>query len=240
MSSTCYTLWRIPTVRVTQLSSCGVPITGCTTAVSNGIISLAMTKEYEARVENFVKNGDGVFCVKETIAPILKWINIVATFCGVEPELANIMSGEPLVTDDSAAARATGYSTREGSAATVNFALEAWTRLSNITNGSVACSGGAEYGYVLLPWIVEGTIGDITLENGAANFVLNARTRSGSLWGTGPYNIDLSDNVATLNTHIPLLTPINALDHARQLTTRLAPPTASCGCIQMNSLVPSN
>jgi hypothetical protein len=204
--------------------------------VSDGIISIAMTKEYEARQEFFVKNGDGVFCVRETNPPILKWINLVLTFCNVDPELVNIMSAEPLVLNDAVSPVSTGYSTQEGSAANVNFAFEGWTR---ITGASVPCTGGQEYGYTLFPWVVEGTIGDVTYENGAANFVLNARTKAGGGWGTGPYMVDYSDNPAGSTTRIPLLTPIGALQHDRMFLTRLAPPTAACGCQQLSSLTPS-
>jgi hypothetical protein len=236
MTSVCYTPWKIPRVRVTQLDSCGTPVTGCSTAVSDGIISIEMTKEYEDREEFFVKNGDGTFCVKETNPPILKWINLVVTFCDVDPELVNIMSAEPLVYDDSETPRATGYSTEEGSAANSFFALEGWTRLAGL---STACSGGAEYGYVIFPFVVEGTIGDLTFENGAANFVLNARTSAGSGWGTGPYFVDLSDAAATLDDPIALLTPIGANQHHRMFITRLEPPDAACGCTTLSSLTPS-
>ena len=116
MTSVCYTPFKVPRVRATQLSSCGVPVTGCSTVVTDGIISIEMTKEYEDREEFFVKNGDGTFCVKETNPPILKWINLVLTFCNVDPELVNIMSAEPLVLNDAATPVATGYSTQEGSA----------------------------------------------------------------------------------------------------------------------------
>lgn len=178
MTSVCFTPFKIPRVRATKLNSCGLPVTGCSTVVSDGIISVAMTKEYEDREEFFVKNGDGVFCVKETNPPILKWINLELTFCNVDPELVNIMSAEQLVMSDAASPLAIGYSTDEGSAANANFALEGWTRLAN--NGGVPCSGGVEYGYSLFPWVVEGTVGDITYENGAANFMLSARTHSNS------------------------------------------------------------
>jgi hypothetical protein len=235
MTSVCYTPWKIPRVRATLLSVCGVPVTGCSTVVSDGIISVEMTKEYEDREEFFVKNGDGVYCVRETNPPILKWINLVLTFCNVDPELVNIMSAEPLVLDDAVSPRATGWSTQEGSAASANFALEGWTRISG---AGVACTGGQEYGYVLFPWVVEGTIGDLTLENGAANFVLNARTRSGSPWGTGPYMVDYSDNPAGSTTQIPLLTPILSTQHHRMFLTRLAPPTAVCGCQNLADLTP--
>jgi hypothetical protein len=152
MTSVCYTPWKIPRVRTTLLDSCGTPVTGsCSTVVSDGIISIEMTKEYEDREEFFVKNGDGVFCVKETNPPILKWINLVLTFCNVDPELVNILSGEPIYYDDASSPNAIGYSTQEGSVTAVNFAFEGWTRISGLTT---PCTGGAEYGYVIFPWVV--------------------------------------------------------------------------------------
>lgn len=237
MTSVCYTPWKVPRVRATQLSSCGVPVTGCSTVVSDGIISIAMTKEYEARQEFFVKNGDGNFCVRETNPPILKWVNLVITFCNVDPELVNIMSAEPLVLNDAESPVATGYSTQEGSAANANFALEAWTRLSGATSGA-ACTGGVEYGYTVFPWIVEGTIGDMTYQNDTVSFILNGRTKSGGGWGQGPYFVDYSDNPAGSTTPVRLLTPIGSTQHMRNFLTRLAPPTASCGCSTLSSLIP--
>lgn len=236
MTTVCYTPWKIPRIRATQLNSCGQPVTGCSTVVSDGIISVEMTKEYEDREEFFVKNGDGVFCVRETNPPILKWINLVITLCNVDPDLVAIMTSEQRVYDNADTPNATGYSTDEGSAANANFALEGWTRLSNT---GVACTGGVEYGYSLWPWVVEGTVGDITFENGAANFVVNARTHANSLWGTGPYFVDLSDATATLNQNIALLTPIRSTEHNRMFITRKAPPTATCGCTTLSSLTPS-
>jgi hypothetical protein len=228
MTSTCFTPLKIPRVRVTRLSNCGVVVTGdCSQVVTDGIISVEMTKNYEDREEFFVKNGDGQFCVRETTPPILKWIDLVMTFCNVDPDIVNIMAGEPLVTSDDLAETKIGWSTEEGSVNNVNFGFEGWTRLSSL---GVPCTGGVEFGYVLFPWVIEGTIGDMTLENGVANFVVNARTRANSLWGVGPYNVDLSDNPATLNDPIPLLQPIGSRQHMRMFITRLEPPSPVCGC----------
>jgi hypothetical protein len=236
VATVCFTPFKLPRIRATQLSACGLPVTGCSTVVSDGIISIAMTKEYEDRQEFFVKNGDGTFCVKETNPPILKWINLVITLCNVDPDLVNIMTAEQRVYDDSPTPRATGYSTDEGSAANANFALEGWTRLSNL---GTPCTGGVEYGYTLFPWVVEGTVGDITYQNDTASFIVNARTHANSLWGTGPYMVDLSDATATLNNNIPLLTPIRSTEHNRMFITRKAPPAAACGCTTLASLIPS-
>ena len=228
MTAVCFTPFKVPRVRATRLSSCGAVVTGsCSQVVTDGIISIAMTKNYEDREEFFVKNGDGTFCVRETTAPILKWIDLVLTFCNVDPDIVNIMAAEPLYQDDSAQQKKIGWSTTEGSAANVNFAFEGWTRLSGT---GVLCTGGVEYGYVLFPWVVEGTIGDMTLENGVANFTINARTHGDSLWGVGPYNVDLSDAAGTLNNPIPMLTPILSTQHHRMFISRLAPPASACGC----------
>lgn len=236
MTSVCYTPFKIPRMRVTKLNSCGLPVTGsCSTVVTDGIISIEMTKEYEDREEFFVKNGDGQFCVRETNPPILKWINLVVTLCNVDPELVNIMSAEPIVYDDASSPQAIGYNTQEGSAASSFFAIEGWTRLAGL---STPCTGGEEYGYVLFPFVKEGTIGDMTLENGVANFVLNARTSGNSSWGTGPYFVDYSDNPAGSTTNIALLTPILSTQHHRMFITRKPPPTAACGCVALNSLTP--
>lgn len=237
MTTVCFTPFKVPLVRVTQVNSCGLPVTGCSTVTTDGIISVQMTLEYEERQEFFIKNGDGNFCVRETDPPILKWINLVGTFCDVDPDLVGIMSGNTVNYDDASSPNANGYSVDEGATATVNFAWEFWTRIAN--NGGVPCTGGIEYGYGIFPWVVEGTIGDITYENGAANFILNARTRGNSAWGTGPYFVDYSDNPAGSTTEIALLTPIRSGEHKRFFTTRLAPPEATCGCTELSSLTPS-
>jgi hypothetical protein len=228
MTAVCFTPFKVPRVRVTRLNACGEAVTGdCSQVVTDGIISIEMTKNYEDREEFFVKNGDGLFCVRETNPPILKWMDLTFTFCNVDPDIVNIMAAEPLYTSDDAAATKIGWSTDENSVVNVNFAFEGWTRLSG---AGVICTGGIEYGYVLFPWVVEGTIGDMTFENGVMNFTVTARTRSNSLWGVGPYNVDLSDAAGTLDQEIPMLTPITSTQHHRMFITRLAPPAASCGC----------
>jgi hypothetical protein len=228
MATVCFTPFKIPRIRVTRLNSCGQVVTGsCSQVVSDGIISVEMAKNYEDREEFFVKNGDGQFCVRETNPPILKWIDLTLTLCNVDPDIINIVAAEPLYSSNDTAATKIGWSTDETSSANVNFALEGWTRLSG---SSVLCTGGQEYGYFLWPWVVEGTVGDITLENGAMSLTITARTHSNSLWGVGPYNVDYSDNPIGSLTPIPMLTPILSTQHSRMFITRLAPPASACGC----------
>lgn len=231
MATICATPFKVPRIRATRLDACGVVVEGaCSTVVSDGIITVEIAREYEDRQDFYKKNGDGVFCVKETDPPILKWINLTMTFCNVDPRLVELIAGEEVLEDDATPANIIGFRNKENAPAAVNVAIEVWTR----TTGSGNCGEGeTRYGYMLFPWLVEGTIGDLTLENGAADFVLTARTNGNSPWGVGPYTVVESAAVATLGDPLPLFDPVESDDHEIWLWTTLAPPVAACGCIAL-------
>lgn len=227
MPSTCFTPIGGHTMRVTKVDACGTLITGGSSCkiVSTGFVRVARTVEYEDADEFIVKNANGDICVNERTSPAIKWINLEMEFCSVDPELFNVISASPLVLDDAASPAAVGWRTREGVIPSVNFALEVWSRIS----GSSACSGGTvQYGYSLWPWVVQGTVGDVTYENGPISFTVNGRTKPGSLWGVGPYNI--RNMILTPFTPSKLISAITATDHEHFQITNVAPPAATCGC----------
>lgn len=228
MATVCATPFKVPKLRATQLDECGAVVEGdCAYVVTDGVMTVEIAREYEDREDFFKKNGDGVFCVKETDPPQLKWINLTIGACNVDPSLVAILAGEETLTDDAASPNIIGFRTSEGASATVNAALEVWTRTSGTSNCG---TGTTRYGYMLFPWLIEGTIGDLTIENGAADFTYQARTQSGGDWGVGPYTVVQSAAVATLGDPMPLFDPVESIDHEFWLWTTLAPPDASCGC----------
>jgi hypothetical protein len=228
MPSECFTPIRVPAVRVTQLDACGIPVDGaCNQVVSKGIVSVAQSPEYEARQDYFTLNADAEPCITDTAPPILKWINLTITFCNVDPQLFAMVSGEPLVLDDAATPNVVGWDTEVGSVETVNFGFEGWTRIG----GANACTDGTvNYGYFLLPWVTEGTIGDVTFANASTTFTVTARTNANSPWGTGPYNVLTNKSGANSGFPGPMLTAIGPNAHRRLQLVNLAPPTAQCGC----------
>lgn len=229
MPSVCFTPFKIPRVRVTQLDSCGAVVEdSCASIATDGIVTLEMTQELEDREEFFEKNGDGEFCTQETDPPRLKWLNLTITFCNVDPELVNLMTGAPLVMSDADVPLAIGYRTRSGSIATVNFALEGWNRVT----GSDTCSSSTPYYlYNLWPWVVEGRMGDVTYQNGTANFQVVARTKVGSAWASGPYLVYASEAAASLGDPEFLPDgPVDPDDHHLMFRTTMAPPASACGC----------
>lgn len=215
-------------MRVIGLDACGAVKTGVGSQkiITDGFVSVARTGEYEDPDEFIVKNANGDICLNYRSNPQLKWVNLEMNFCRVDPELFNVVTGSPLVMDDAVSPAAVGFRTREGVVATVNFSLEIWTNLAG-----TACAGGSvEYGYYLVPWIVQGTLGDLTFENGPISFTVSARSKSGSPWGTGPFNIR---NTKVAPAPAKLISAINALDHEHLQVVNLAPPAVACGATEV-------
>lgn len=236
MPSYCFKPIRVPRVRATLLDSCGAVVeSSCSSITTSGIVTIEQTAELQDRDEFYEKNADGEFCTEDDVPPILKWYNLTITFCEVDPEMVYFLNRQTLIMSDNDTPVAIGNVSRQGDIANVNFAFEAWTRLANQAD----CADGVRYGYILWPWVVEGTMGDVTYQNGTANFVVNARTKRYSLWDEGPYSVYGSLATGTEGQPMTLPTPVTALDHRQMFVTTLAPPTAACGCTAIgNALTP--
>jgi hypothetical protein len=229
MATRCFVPFKVPKVRLTLLDSCGtVDESSCSTIATDGIITIEQTATYEDRVEFFTKNADGKFCVQETDPPLLKWLDITATFCNVDPEIVTFMTGQTLVLDNGETPTAIGNDWGTDDASLVNFAFEAWTRVANQED----CADPL-FGYAIWPWGVEGTMGDVTFQNGAANFIARWRTKVGNNWGVGPYSVQRSAAAASLGNPTALQTALASTTHRRFITTFLPPPIGGCGCIAL-------
>lgn len=224
MPSICHSPIQGTRMRVTRLDICGAPVEGdCSTVVSSGFVSVSMTDNVEAPDEFKVKNAAGDYCFQPIrTRPLLNWIETSIQFCLVDPELFEMVTGSPIITDDSTPVDAIGFATDSDTYASAKFALEVWTNLAD----AECDADGPRYGYLLLPFLKEGTVGDITIENGPLSFTVNAITAPGTEWGVGPYDVivDADGNPS------PLLSALPATRHRQWMLTRLAPPDASCGC----------
>lgn len=228
--------YKLVTVRATLLNRCGVPIDGaCSTLVDRCIISLEESPEYKDREEWFFENGDGDFCATVTTPPKKKWANVVLTFNDANPVMANFLTGSTILldNDDSLTPNQIGYGDDYGSADLANVGIEIWTRIAAECDDLVACpdDGSEDFGYILYPWVKEGTIGDVTYENGLANFVVNAIAVRNSPWGVGPYSVYKSEATATIGQPVPLFSAVPATRFSQVSLTKLPPPNqAGCEC----------
>jgi hypothetical protein len=117
---------------------------------------------------------------------------------------------------------ATMTATPTGGTGTVTIAV--------VTTGGVATGGN--FGYVLLPFIKNGTIRNFTVELGATTFEVQGWTDNGGGWGTGPYNV-IPQGAGGVPS--ALKTAIGANDHMLVRTTSVTPPAAVCGYQAMPS-----
>lgn len=220
-------------IRVTRLDECGNPPepgTEDAQVVTDGFISVQLSAEVESGNEIITRKADGSLCVNERMADAFKRFTIVLTFCDVEPCLWSIVTNAtPYEVEDGLI---NGFTIPEGDIDT-KFALELWTGLSG-----AACEPGVEEasGYLLLPFVNAGTIGDLTVDGeNAIEFTVNgAFTKGGNNWGVGPYDdvygVDDGDGNITAG---PLPTPLDPLDHLLLMETNIAPPENTEGCAPM-------
>lgn len=230
-------------LRVTRLDSCGRPVYGPDSqAVSDGFVSVEISPDVEEGEDYTQRNANGDLCVSEKGQDSLQWLTVSIEFCRVDPCLWSLMNPTWKLVRG-AHGEVTGFrigtrfSDREG------FALELWPKVS--AQGALCDDDAPEEadpnGYFLLPYVIGTAPDSWTLEDGVATFTLTGRTKGGSLWGRGPYNVTHDAD----GTPVPLLEPIdsgsasNNPDHFHADIVTLAPPEPTCGCQPLEPVAPS-
>lgn len=221
-----FPLVRGRTMRVTKLDGCGRPVAGAENQiVTDGYVSVALTAEINEAEEIEVINANGQTCVRDPGCPEFKGYSVEVTFCNVSPALFTMVTGQESVVN--AAGDDVGFKMNSDvSACDSGFALEVWAGVPG-----VACAGVAgAYGYVLIPYIRAGVIGDFTIENAAITFtVSNATTQDGNGWGTGAYRVVLNNATPAVAAVLPEALDVN--DHLYVVFTEVAPPAVTDGAV---------
>jgi len=213
-------------MRATKLNGCGVPVDGDeSVATTDGYVSIALTAEINEAEEIEVKNANGQVCVRDPGCAEFKGYNVEITFCNVDPCLYSMLTGQDTL--NNAGGEAIGFRMNSKKKACDSaFALEVWSGVPGVAcQGQTAESGS--YGYVVLPFVRAGVIGDFTIENAAVTFTMTgAVTLDGNSWGAGPYKV-YSDGVLA-----PAVLPeaLDLNDHLAVIYTTVAPPEAVEGC----------
>ena len=107
-------------------------------------------------------------------------------------------------------------------------ALEIWTGTGSddcvVPEDDKVLEGGAgaaaRYGYFLMPWLKEATMGDFEIGASVATFTITGITGAGPNWGRGPYNVVPTDEAGKPGR---LLTPMG-MEHLHFQSTTVAPP----------------
>ncbi|NGO72270.1 hypothetical protein [Streptomyces boncukensis] len=230
----CPSLLRGTALRATRLDACGRPVYGdCNQVVSDGFITISMSAETEEGEDISVTKANGKTCISEAGCEQLNYHSLEMEFCEVDPDLVQIMNpsfeiyrdfdGNPIGWDESTELRCD-----------IGYALELWT---NVYAAEDACSGAGsqgQWGYLLLPWVIGGASGDLEITNDAVSFNFNGRTKVGSGWRRGPYNVQAGQG----GVPGPMLKPIGPKTPRRFFVTTIRPPEPECGCQPVDRPVP--
>lgn len=226
MASRTFPLVRGRKMRVTRLDGCGRPQFGdCNQVVTEGFISVGLSANINEGEEITVQNANGKTCVQDTPCAEFTGYSAELTFCDVDPELFAMLSGQDQVLD--ADNDTVGFRmNQDKSGCDSGFALEVWAGVPGQVCSDDPNAQGA-YGYILLPFMQGGVLGDFTIENAAINFsITGAGSKAGSTWGMGPYPVTMQSS----GQPGPLLKPIAAGDHLHVQYTEVEPPDATGGC----------
>lgn len=214
---------RSKRIRATLLNAAAQPLVGDSSVVTTkGFVTLTMTSNTEEGEAINVVNASGETCISEAATPTWTGVAVEAEFCEVDFSLFEMLTGQEVVLD--AAGRAIGITeSTDVDLSAVKFALEMWMGAS--TTATPAAGSQGFYGYVLLPHLGGGVIGDVTLQNGAITFTVSGmQTKNGGNWGAGPHKVQLVGGVPAV-----LSTAMKANDHRRIMITEVAPPTVYSG-----------
>lgn len=230
-------------LRVTRLDQCGRPVYGdCSQVVSSGFVSVEISPEVQEGEDYTQRNAAGDLCVSERGQDVLQWFTVSIEFCQVDPALFNLMNPSWQVVED-AFGEPVGFRIGTQMSDRLGFALELWPKTSSQGNlcPEDAPDDAQPSGYFLLPYVIGTAPESWTLEDGVATFTLNGRTKGGSQWGRGPYQIrhDAQGNPDFLADPINDGADDNNPTHFHAEIVTLAPPTSACGCQPLEAIAPS-
>ncbi|SCG15527.1 PKD domain-containing protein [Micromonospora echinofusca] len=225
MSAVCDTPVKGKMLRATKLGVCGDPILGVGNwpvhVTSKGFVTVEYAPEIDEGEEIDQKDANGDNLVYEPARRRIKMYNVTVTAGRVDPELFTLFTGMPVVLDENGNATGMRFTSKLNLDSAV--ALELWSGTSQ-----KKCVAGAvqrpRFGYFLLPQLIDGMIGDFTIENAAASFTLTGKAIENPAWGVGPYDVYLRSTGVE-----PLLDPMGDFDLLHMDWTMLPPPAPTCG-----------
>lgn len=225
MANVCNPYSRVRALRITRLDACGIPVEGPDSSiVTKGFVQAVVTPVYQDAEEIQVLNANGEACIDDQADPSLRWITHALTLCNINPLAVSVMTGDPVVFDDATpTANSVGFRIDQSVTGSASFAIEMW---SGVPGQACGVGGSEQFGYWLLPFLVQAQFGEMTFGNAGLTIDITARTSSGSGWGVGPYSDVRRD--ATSGDLEALLTPISPTQHLHFEATTAPVPVASC------------
>lgn len=216
-------------IRVTRLDACGRPVYGDDAVVtSKGFISVGLSANTNDTDEVRITNAAGDTIVYEASVTELSGYGVEIALAEVDPELLALVTGQALVFD--ADGNAAGFDIDTQLSLTGSgFALEVWAG-APVADACDDVEAEGTFGYILLPFLQGGILGDFSIENGGITFTLTgANSKDGNSWGKGPFDVQLNPVNGGPSVAGPMLQAIGKTTALRVLLVDVAPPVPVTG-----------
>lgn len=215
-TSTCATPIKGTVLRIVELDTCGVPVTGTSglVATSSGFVQVVMSPQYEDGTEFFDRNAAGDACVNQKDKPIFKRHELTIDWCEVNVLLAAYVI-DAQVLGTGAPVTGTGFAQGEGDGDN-RFSLEVWQEVAGA--GACDASGSQRFIYHAWPNVGNTKLGDYTIENDKSELEFVSETASP---GVGWLDLVGSD-------WLPVGTVLESGRHWLWNVTTTPPPDAAC------------
>lgn len=222
----CYPMIRGRRFRFTALDGCGRRKTGaCVSIVSDGIVTASITSRTEDAEAVTVVNSNGRRVVNDVGTPSFSGHGAEIALAEVNPDLIGMLSGNRVIYHPGTGAAVGFRTSTKIDLSQTGFALEIWTDVPGVVCDDVEAQGA--WGYILIPFLSGGVLGDFEIGNAAVNFTISgAATKDSAGWGAGPYNVVLD----AVGAPSPLWEPMESHEPMQVIVTNLAPPEAGCSC----------
>lgn len=220
-TATPYPLINLNAIRATLLDSCGIPVWGdAAYMVTEGLVTVAVTSNWDEGNEIMLKNGKGRRCIERAAEEELINLLVTIQFCKVNPLMYTLLTGYPPIVN--AVGETVGYHVNRGvRPVDSHVALEGWQDAYDDA-GCVNDDASLPFGYDLWPHLRGGRFTDYTLENNVVTFtVTGMRSQDAGDWGLGPYLVADDETGAAQ----ALYDAVDALDHMVSFKTLIAPPS---------------
>ncbi|MFE6405116.1 PKD domain-containing protein [Streptomyces alboflavus] len=233
----CGSFYGAGPVRLTPVDSCGAPIYGACSAITESYTALSWEPEIDDEEPDPVRTASGKVCArpKQRCAEI-SYYTVNLTLCVKDPLIVNLLLPKWRPVKDGEGKLIGNFMSSELGCDT-GYALETWTPAST---EDVACRRGAgdavacNNEYTLFPLVFASGHGEVTREGEGVTIQYTGRARLGSGWGRGPYNVLLGPD----GLPAPLPEKIGPKDFGVSFTTTVCPPEPACECVPVERPVP--
>lgn len=233
----CPSITRGDRIRITKVDRCGRPVYGeCNAVVTKGIVTIAEEPQIEEGEPLEQVAFDGVEkCFSEPACASVTSRTITITWCAISFDAFLFMNpNHRAIRDDQD--QIIGLIESDAIDCSAGYAVEVWSQVAGATDVCVGEEDAGTWMYTVYPWISGATPGEITIGGDeVVTYTSIGNTRTGSKWGTGPYQVAIVDGIPD---GMPIPFDPDGKEAKAYFVTTVTPPPIDCECQEVPRPIP--